>query len=277
MKYRDKTTINKHIIMTKRHNLGMYAAILLLCGVIVGCRKSSDVKTEVNATEDASQFVTLTDAVPDAILEIRYFGTYNFVGDRIDGYLEPTALLTKLAADSLRAVSDDVVKQGYRLKIYDAYRPQKGVDHFVRWAEDVADTRMKTYFYPDLDKSVLFPQEYIAARSGHSRGSTVDLTLFDMATEKELDMGGTFDWFGPESHPDFCGNPDTYEFTGDNSKSPAGRTITKEQFLNRMILRQAMLRHGFKPFNTEWWHFTLENEPFPDTYFTFPVRQLTNQ
>lgn len=277
MKYRDKTTINKHIIMTKRHNLGMYAAILLLCGVIVGCRKSSDVKTEVNATEDASQFVTLTDAVPDAILEIRYFGTYNFVGDRIDGYLEPTALLTKLAADSLRAVSDDVVKQGYRLKIYDAYRPQMGVDHFVRWAEDVADTRMKTYFYPDLDKSVLFPQEYIAARSGHSRGSTVDLTLFDMATEKELDMGGTFDWFGPESHPDFCGNPDTYEFTGDNSKSPAGRTITKEQFLNRMILRQAMLRHGFKPFNTEWWHFTLENEPFPDTYFTFPVRQLTNQ
>ena len=263
--------------MVKRLNLGMYAAILLLCGVMVGCRKSSEVKAEVNATEDTSQFVTLTDAVPDAILEIRYFSTYNFVGDRIDGYLEPTALLTKLAADSLRAVSDDVVKLGYRLKIYDAYRPQMAVDHFVRWAEDIADTRMKTYFYPDLDKDVLFPQEYICAKSGHSRGSTLDLTLFDMATEKELDMGGTFDWFGPESHPDFCGNPETYEFTGDNSKSPVGRTITKEQFANRMILRQAMLRHGFKPFPTEWWHFTLDNEPFPDTYFTFPVKQLTNQ
>ena len=264
-------------IMMKRLNFGMFAAILLLCGVMAGCRKSSAVKSEVSAAEDTSQFVVLTDAVPDAILEIRYFSTYNFVGDRIDGYLEPTALLTKQAADSLRAVSDDVVKLGYRLKIYDAYRPQMAVDHFVRWAEDIADTRMKDYFYPDLDKNVLFPQEYICARSGHSRGSTIDMTLFDMATEKELDMGGTFDWFGPESHPDFCGNPETYEFTGDNSKSPAGRTITKEQFANRMILRQAMLRHGFKPFPTEWWHFTLDNEPFPDTYFTFPVRQLTNQ
>ena len=104
------------------------------------------------------QFVTLTDAVPDAILEIRYYGTYNFVGTRIDGYEEPTALLTKEAADSLKAVSDDVISQGYRLKIYDAYRPQKGVDHFVRWAENVSDTLMKAFFYPDLDKSVLFEQ-----------------------------------------------------------------------------------------------------------------------
>lgn len=101
-------------------------------------------------------------------------------------------------------------------------------------------------------------------RSGHTRGSTLDLTLFDMKTEKELDMGGTFDWFGPESHPDFCGNPE----------SPANRTITPEQFQNRMVLRQAMMRHGFKPFDTEWWHFTLANEPYPDTYFTFPVKRL---
>jgi D-alanyl-D-alanine dipeptidase len=229
----------------------------------------------MNAADDSSQFVTLTDVVPDAILEIRYFGTYNFVGTRIDGYLEPTALLTKVAADSLKAVSDDVKAQGYRLKIYDAYRPQTGVDHFVRWSKDVPDTLMKQYFYPDLDKNVLFPQEYICEKSGHSRGSTLDLTLFDMATEKELDMGGTFDWFGPESHPDFCGNPENGEFTGDNHKSPIGRCITAEQFRNRMILRAAMLRHGFKPFETEWWHFTLKEEPFPDTYFTFPVRQLT--
>ena len=228
------------------------------------------------AEEDSSQFVTLTDAVPDAILEIRYFGTYNFVGARIDGYLEPTALLTKAAADSLRAVSDDIARLGYRLKIYDAYRPQCAVDHFVRWAEELPDTLMKPYFYPDLDKSVLFDREYICAKSGHTRGSTVDLTLFDMTTEKELDMGGTFDWFGPESHPDFCGKPETCEYTGDGSMSPAGRTITEEQFFNRMILREAMMRHGFKPLDEEWWHFTLKDEPFPDTYFTFPVRQLAN-
>jgi D-alanyl-D-alanine dipeptidase len=208
------------------------------------------------------------------MLEIRYFSTYNFVGERIDGYLQPVALMTRRAADSLRAASDEFKALGYRIKVYDAYRPQKGVDHFVRWAADVPDTLMKPYFYPDLDKGVLFEQEYIMARSGHSRGSTVDLTLFDMATEKEVDMGGTFDWFGPESHPDFCGNPDTGEYTGDNSSSPRGRSISVEQFRNRMILRQVMLRHGFRPLDTEWWHFTLCDEPFPDTFFTFPVRQL---
>ena len=255
----------------------MKKLLFLICGlvVLVGCRKSSTGETAVSATDDTSQFVTLTDVVPDAILEIRYFGTYNFVGDRIDGYLEPTALLTKQAADSLRAVSDDVISLGYRLKIYDAYRPQKAVDHFVRWAEDIPDTLMKRYFYPDLDKSVLFEQEYIYEKSGHTRGSTVDLTLFDMTTEKELDMGGTFDWFGPESHPDFCGNPETGEYTGKSSLAGGNmeRMITSEQFRNRMILRQAMLRHGFEALDSEWWHFTLKDEPFPDTYFTFPVRQ----
>ncbi len=256
----------------------MLAAILIcICGIVIVAVSYFGNKSETSqtwSTDDSSQFVNLTDVIPDAILEIRYFGTYNFVGNRIDGYLEPTALMTKKAADSLKAVSDDVVSQGYRLKIYDAYRPQCAVDHFVRWAQDLADTKMKPYFYPDLDKSVLFEQEYIYERSGHTRGSTVDLTLFDMATEKELDMGGTFDWFGPESHPDFCGNPGTGEYTGDNHKSPVGRSITQEQFEHRMILRQAMLRHGFKALDTEWWHFTLKDEPFPDTYFTFPVRKL---
>ena len=229
---------------------------------------------QFSPTTDASQFVNLTDVVPDAILEVRYFSTYNFVGTRVDGYLEPVVLMTRQAAECLRAVSDDLKQQGYRLKIYDAYRPQCAVDHFVRWAADSPDTLMKEYFYPDLDKSVLFDQEYIMEKSGHTRGSTVDLTLFDMATEKEVDMGGTFDWFGPESHPDFCGNPETGEYTGDNSASPANRSITKEQFHNRMILREAMLRHGFKALDSEWWHFTLKNEPFPDTYFTFPVKKL---
>ncbi len=177
-------------------------AAILLCGacVLTCCNRqastrenASPVESEGNPsavlspTDDNSQFVTLTDAVPDAILEIRYFGTYNFVGQRIDGYEEPTALLTRQAAQALRAVSDDVMAQGYRLKIYDAYRPQKAVDHFVRWAADLQATEMKPYFYPDLDKSVLFEQEYIYEKSGHTRGSTVDLTLFDMQTEKPRD------------------------------------------------------------------------------------------
>ena len=219
------------------------------------------------ATDDCSQFVNLADAVPDAILEIRYYSTYNFVGARVDGYEEPVALLTRQAADSLRAVSDDLLKQGYRLKIYDAYRPQCAVDHFMRWGADVNDTLMKPYFYPEVPRDRLFELGYIAKKSSHTRGSTVDLTLFDMATEKEVDMGGTFDWFGRESHPSYGGNPKTGKYKG-NAK------ITAEQFHNRMILREAMMRHGFKPIDVEWWHFTLKNEPFPNTYFTFPVKKL---
>ena len=214
-------------------------------------------------------FVSIPEAIPDAILEIRYFSTYNFIGDRIDGYLAPTALLTRAAADSLRAVSDDLMRMGYRIKIYDAYRPQMAVDHFVRWAADQKDQRMKSCFYPDLRKNVLFKQGYIMEKSGHSRGSTVDLTIFDMAAGKEVDMGGTFDWFGPESHPDFCGDPDTGVYDAKAGRKRNG--ITETQFRNRLILREAMLRHGFKPLDEEWWHFTLKNEPFPDTYFTFPV------
>ena len=197
-------------------------------------------------------FVKISDVIPDVILEIRYYSTHNFVGQRIDGYLAPTALLTRQAADSLKVVSDELKARGYRLKIYDAYRPQCAVDHFVRWASDLSDTTMRRYFYPMVDKSKLFEQQYIMAKSGHTRGSTVDLTLFDMETGKDLDMGASFDWFGEESHPDY-------------------RRITPQQYTNRMILRNAMLRHGFKPIDSEWWHFTLKNEPFPDTYFTFPV------
>ena len=229
--------------------------------------------TTTQAQHADSRLVPLTDVVPDAILEIRYYGTYNFVGKRIDGYEQPTALLTKRAADSLRAVSDDVKALGYRLKIYDAYRPQQAVDHFVRWSKNTRDTLTKQYFYPDLPKSVLFRQGYIAGKSGHTRGSTVDLTLVDIQTGEDVDMGGTFDWFGPESHPDFCGNPVTGQYTGNNRKSPKGRTITAKQFANRMILRNAMLRHGFKPLSSEWWHFTLKDEPYPTTYFNIPVKQ----
>ncbi len=206
----------------------------------------------VKLSGDSSDFVLLSDVVPDAIQEIRYYSTYNFVGDRIAGYEEPVALLTKEAAVALKGASDELVEKGYRLKIFDAYRPQMAVTNFMNWALDPSDVRMKQYFYPELDKSVLFPQGYIAEHSGHSRGSTLDLTLFDMTTEKEVDMGGTFDYFGELSHPDFKG-------------------ITEQQYANRMLLRDVMMRHGFKPLEEEWWHFTLKDEPFKDTYFTFPV------
>ena len=234
------------------------------------CKEFRRLRPAALPADGRDAFVLLTEAVPDAIFEIRYFSTYNFVGDRIDGYLAPVALMTRQAADSLRAVSDDVMRLGYRLKIYDAYRPQMAVDHFVRWARDRRDTRMKESFYPDLNKNVLFPRGYIALKSGHTRGSTVDLTLLDAVSGKELDMGGTFDWFGPESHPDFCGNPDTGAYdAAAAARSPKG--LSEEQFRHRLILREAMLRHGFKPLDEEWWHFTLRNEPFPDTYFNFPV------
>ena len=236
--------------------------ILLLITAILACACTN---AQIKLEEDSSRFVAITDVVPDVILEIRYFGTYNFVGKRIDGYLAPTAWLTREAADSLKAVSDDLIKQGYRLKIFDAYRPQCAVDHFMRWGADVKDTLMRRYFYPNIDRSRLFELGYIAKKSGHTRGSTVDLTLFDMNTEKEVDMGGTFDWFGKESHPDCGGNPDTGEYRQND-------TLTAAQFANRMILRRAMLKHGFKPYDSEWWHFTLRNEPYPDTYFTFPVK-----
>ena len=237
--------------------------ILLAIPIVINLMRSPEKTPEM----DSSGFVNLSDVVPDAIIEARYFATYNFVGARVDGYLEPVVLYTREAAAALKEVSDDVKARGYRLKVYDAYRPQCAVDHFVRWGKDLADSLMKPFFYPVVDKSLLFERGYIAEKSGHTRGSAIDLTLFDMATGKELDMGGVHDWFGIESHPDYGGNPDTGEYTG-------GVQITEEQFRNRMILREAMLRHGFQPYDCEWWHFSLKDEPYPDTYFTFPVKTL---
>ena len=241
------------------------AALLMTAGLLAGCKSTQNMAQVKDKTMDRSGFVSITDVVPDAILEIRYYSTYNFVGARIDGYEEPVALMTREAADSLRAASDDLKRHGYCLKIYDAYRPQRGVDHFMRWSQDLTDTVTKAYFYPQLTKKEVFDGEYVATKSGHSRGSTVDLTIVDMKSGKEVDMGGTFDWFGHESHPDYGGNPDTMEYTGIDAD------ITPEQFYNRMVLRAAMVRHGFKPLDNEWWHFTLKNEPYPDTYFNFPI------
>lgn len=201
---------------------------------------------------DPSGFVLLADYVPGIVQEIRYYTTYNFVGDRIDGYEEPCALLTREAARALKAVSGEVNAQGYRLKIFDAYRPACAVRHFVLWGIEDLDLRMKPYFYPDLEKQELFKRGYIAARSSHSRGSAVDLTLLDMETGKEVDMGSPFDLFSELSHPD-------------------SRSVTQEQYDNRMLLRRAMLRNGFAPIDCEWWHFALAQEPYPETYFEFPV------
>lgn len=205
--------------------------------------------------DDASDFVLLSDHVESALEEIRYYTTYNFVGDRIDGYEQPVAIMTKEAAWALKGVSDEIKSCGFKLKIFDAYRPASAVRHFMAWGQDDDDRRMKQYFYPDIEKRDLFRLGYIAAESSHSRGSTVDLTLVDVGSDREIDMGSPFDFFGEKSHPDYPG-------------------VTAQQHENRMMLRDVMLRHGFEPLDCEWWHFTLKDEPFPDTYFEFPINPV---
>ncbi|WP_028504845.1 M15 family metallopeptidase [Ruminococcus sp. FC2018] len=201
---------------------------------------------------DPSGFVVLGEYIPGIVQEIRYYCTYNFIGERIDGYEEPCALLTIEAARALKAVSSELFVRGYRLKVFDAYRPACAVKQFVLWGLEDQDIRMKPYFYPELEKQELFIKGYIAGKSSHSRGSAVDVTLFDMKTGKEVDMGSPFDLFSPVSHPD-C------------------KEVTQEQYENRMVLRSAMVRGGFEPINCEWWHFMLKDEPYPDTYYEFPV------
>ena len=204
---------------------------------------------------DSSGFVVLDDTVPDIIVEIRYFTNYNFTGDKIRGYEEPVALVSKETAVALQGVLKELAPLGYTRKVYDAYRPQMAVDHFVEWARDVNDTRMKRYFYPEENKANLFAHGYIASRSGHSRGSTVDVTLYDIRNDCDVDMGGTFDYFGYRSYPDYP-------------------NLTERQRKNRNLLRSVMLNHGFRGIDTEWWHFTLNNEPYPHDYFNFAVKRL---
>jgi len=197
-------------------------------------------------------FVYVTDVVPEAILEIRYYSTYNFVGARVDAYNAPVAVLSAPAGEALKKAQQALDSQGYVIKVFDAYRPQQAVTHFVRWAENLGDAVTKEYFYPDVDKADLFTQQYIAKRSGHSRGSTVDLTIVEKKSGKEVDMGSPFDFFGEISHPDTD-------------------LVTPEQKKNRMILQKAMMDAGYLPIKSEWWHFRLKDEPYPDTYFDFPV------
>jgi D-alanyl-D-alanine dipeptidase len=198
-------------------------------------------------------FVYVDEIIPDIHFELRYYTTYNFVGEVIDGYTANKLILTKEAADALKLVQEELEQQNFCLKVYDGYRPQRAVNHFMVWAKDLNDTINKHIFYPNVDKKDLFSEEYIAARSGHSKGSTLDLTIIDGNTGEPLDMGSPYDFFGHESWVDYQG-------------------ISEKQKANRQLLQTVMLKHGFKNYPKEWWHFTLKNEPFPDTYFDFPIK-----
>ena len=200
-----------------------------------------------------SGFVYVREIIPAISVDLRYSGNNNFVGARIDGYAGSDAILTERAARALAKVQSELAIRSLGLRIFDAYRPKRGVRHFFRWASDPRDKRTQPDYYPGLEKRDLFREGYIARRSSHTRGSTVDLTLIDLHTGAELDMGSPFDFFGPVSWTDW------------------GR-ITPQQKANRHLLRQMMMKHGFRPYRMEWWHFTLRNEPFPRTYFDFEVR-----
>ena len=198
-------------------------------------------------------FVYIHKAIPSAQYEIRYSGDHNFIGSPIDGYERPVALMTREAASALKKAADKLETQGYILKIFDAYRPQRAVNQFIAWAKDPADVKMKQEFYPEVDKKDLFRLGYIASKSGHSRGSTVDLTIIDKATGKEVDMGSPYDFFGEISHH-------------------GAQNITPQQTRNRELLMRAMQQAGFRAYPEEWWHYTLKDEPYPETYHDFPVK-----
>ena len=197
-------------------------------------------------------FVYVKSVIPDLDVKLRYFTTHNFVGDTIDGYKSNNLILTKETAEKLKLVQDELQQQNLCLKVYDGYRPQRAVNHFIRWARDLNDTINKSVFYPDVKKQYLFKEEYIASRSGHSRGSTVDLTIINGNTSEPLDMGSPFDFFGKQSWVEYP-------------------NITEQQKENRQLLQSVMLKHNFRNYPKEWWHFTLRWEPFPKTYFDFDV------
>lgn len=226
----------------------LFIILFLMVGVTAVINLASEEKKVI-----PEGFVYIDEFISDAILEVRYYSNDNFVGSRVDGYLAPRVILTVEAAESLAAVANELRQYGLALKIFDGYRPQQAVNHFIRWAADGEDLKMKDRYYPEVDKKDLFRLGYIARKSGHSRGSTVDLTLVDMDTGKELDMGSSFDFFGEISHHDSV-------------------LISEAQLQNRTMLKKVMEKHGFIPYSGEWWHYTLGNEPYPDTYYDFPVQ-----
>ena len=197
-----------------------------------------------------SPLVRLSDVDNSIGQEVKYFGSDNFMGRPITGYLVAQVMLTHEAADALSSAQEATLSQGYSILVYDGYRPQRAVDHFVRWGADLADTLNKAAYYPAVPKSELFDRGYIAAKSGHSRGSTIDLTLTRQGVP--LDMGTPYDFFGELSH----------------TENPA---VTGQAMANRMILKSIMEDAGFKNYVNEWWHYTLVDEPYPDTFFDIPI------
>ena len=198
-------------------------------------------------------FVNASDIVPGLIIDMRYFSARNFVGKPIDGYEKPVCYLTRQAGQALSKAVNAAALQGYSLKVFDCYRPARAVDHFVRWALNLEDTAMKAEFYPSVEKKYLFRDGYIAARSGHSRGSTIDVTLVQNSDGQEIDMGTSYDFFSTQSWP-------------------SDRSVSATSQKNRQLLGELMQRNGFDGYDKEWWHFTLRHEPFPHTYFDFVVR-----
>jgi D-alanyl-D-alanine dipeptidase len=223
------------------------------CGTETGRPSAGTGESRAATTPDLVEVRTLD---PDIREDIRYYGSDNFVGAPVDGYEAAKCLLSRPAARALARVQARLETRGYGLLVYDCYRPQRAVDHFVRWAEDTADVRTKAEHYPGVPKSRLFEEGYIAARSGHSRASTVDLTLVRIGPDgmpTPLDMGSPFDFFDPVSHTD---SPD----------------VTPAQHANRLRLKNAMEAGGFTNYADEWWHYTLDDEPYPDTYFDVVVK-----
>jgi len=197
-------------------------------------------------------FVYVNDLIPSIHIELRYFGNNNFMGKPIEGYHREVAILSKQATMALKKVQDELEQYNLSIKIYDSYRPQRAVNHFMRWTKDLNDTLNKKGYYPNILKKNLFKEGYIASKSGHSRGSTLDMTLVDIKTGQPLDMGGPYDFFGEVSWVD-------------------NKNLSAQQLANRMLIQTIMKKYGFMHYPKEWWHFTLRNEPFPDTYFDFPV------
>ncbi len=230
------------------------AAALALLTLAAACSAAHPASPAADmAAPDRSAFDDAGVVVPGLVVDMRYFGNENFVGRPIAGYEAPVCLLTRDAAAALRDAQADLEASGYRLKVFDCYRPAQAVADFVSWARDPQDEKRKADYYPNVDKSRLFELGYIAERSGHSRGSTVDVTLVDARTGAELDMGSGYDLFDAISWP------------GDV-------TVSEQARANRMKLQAAMASAGFRPLKEEWWHFTLNDEPYPETYFDFAVK-----